>query len=262
MRARRGRFIGLIAVVTASWLAAGCNSSTSGLGSTPTTTNESATGIWSGTDSVTGDSVVGIVNSAGQATFILNGGVQFVGSVQVSGTTLAATVAGYTNFGGPAFSDGSTYGIGTLNGTVSSGGSLTATLAFTTNGGTSITGSWSLSFESLSATASSTAAVAGNYTDLATNAVLSITSSGVMTEQNAANGCVLNGSISTTDSSANVYQVSYTLEDCTGANAVLNGVQFTGLGYLDVNASPVELVIAVAGANSTSKYAIVSDLNS
>jgi hypothetical protein len=261
MRAPRTRLIGLSAVVTASWLAASCNSSTSGLGTSTTTTNQSATGVWSGTDSVTSLGVVGIVNSAGQATFIRSDGVQFDGSVQVSGTTLAATITGYTNFN-QTFSDGSTYGIGTLNGTVSSGGSLTATLAFTTNGGTALTGSWSLSFEALSATASSTAAVQGNYTDVATNAVLSITSTGVMTEQNAANGCVLNGSISTTDSSTNVYQVSYTLEDCTGANAVLNGVQFTGLGYLDVSASPVELVISVAGANSTSQYGIVSDLSS
>jgi hypothetical protein len=260
MRASGKGLIGLVAVLTASCLAAGCNSSLSGSGS-GNTTDQSATGVWSGTDSVTGDTLVAIINSGGQATFIRSDGVQFDGTVDVSGTTLAATVTGYTNFN-QTFSDGSTYGIGTLNGTVSTGGSLTATLTFTTNGNTSLTGNWSLSFAALSNTASSTAAVAGNYTDVATNAVLSITSAGAMTEQNAANGCVLNGSISTTDSSVNVYQVSYTLEDCTGTYAPLNGVQFTGLAYLDTSASPVELVVAVAGANSTSKYAIVSDLNS
>jgi hypothetical protein len=258
MRVPRSRVIGLAAVLLASGLA-GCNSSTtSGLGST---TDQSATGVWSGTDSVTGDAIVAIINSGGQATFIRSDGVQFDGTVDVSGTTLAATVTGYTNFN-QTFSDGSTYGIGTLNGTVSSGGSLTASLTFTTNGGTSLTGTWSLGFDALSNTASSTAAVAGNYTDVATNAVLSITSTGVMTEQNAANGCVLNGSISTTDSSVNVYQVSYTLEDCTGTYAPLNGVQFTGLAYLNTGASPVQIIMAVAGANSTSKYAILSNLNS
>jgi hypothetical protein len=258
MRETGGRFVGLAAVLVASCLA-GCNSSTTSGSSS--TTDQSAIGVWSGTDSVSGDPVVGIVNSGGQATFILNGAVEFAGSVDVSGTTLAATVTGYTNFN-QTFSDGSTYGIGTLNGTVSTGSSLTATLTFTTNGGTSLTGNWSLSFEALSNTASSTAAVQGNYTDLATNATLSITSSGAMTEQNTNTGCVLNGSISTTDSSVNVYQVSYTLEDCTGTYAPLNGVQFTGLAYVDTNVSPAQLVIAVAGANSTSKYAIVSDLNS
>ncbi len=258
MRAPGSRFIGLTAVLVAFGLA-GCNSSTSSGSSS--TTDQSAIGVWSGTDSVTGDTVVAIVNSGGQATFIRSDGVQFDGTVEVSGTTLAATVTGYTNFG-QTFSDGSTYGIGTLNGTVSTGSSLSASLTFTTNGNTSLTGTWSLSFEALSNTASSTAAVAGNYTDIATNATLAIASNGVMSEQNTANGCVLNGSISTTDSSVNVYQVSYTLEDCTGTYAPLNGVQFTGLAYVDTNASPTELVIAVAGANSTSKYAIVSDLNS
>ncbi|MGB6604458.1 MAG: hypothetical protein WA747_15900 [Steroidobacteraceae bacterium] len=258
MRVPGSRFIGLAALLVASCLA-GCNSSMTG--GSGTTTDQSATGVWSGTDSVTGDPVVGVINSGGQATFILNGGVQFAGTVDVSGTTLAATVTGYANFN-QTFSDGSTYGIGTLNGTVSTGSSLTATLTFTTNGGASQTGNWSLSFETLSSSASSTAAVQGNYTDIATNATLSITSSGVMTEQNTNTGCVLNGSISTTDSSVNVYQVSYTLEDCTGTYAPLNGVQFTGLAYLDANVSPTQLVVAVAGANSTSKYAIVSDLNS
>jgi hypothetical protein len=257
MRAPGSRFMGL-AVLVASCLA-GCNGSTD-TGTSTTTTDQSATGVWSGTDSATNLSVTGIINSGGQATFIRSDGVQFDGTVSVSGTTLAATVTGYTNFN-QAFSDGSTYGIGTLNGTVSTGSSLTATLTFTTNGNTSLTGSWSLSFDALSNSASSASAVAGNYTDVATNATLSIASNGVMSEQNTASGCVLNGSISTTDSSFNVYQVSYTLEDCTGTYAPLNGVQFTGLAYLNTNAAPVQLVVAVAGANSTSKYAIVSNLN-
>jgi hypothetical protein len=259
MRTPGNGLVGLAAVLLASGLA-GCNSSTSG---STVTTDQSATGVWAGTDSATNLEVVGIVNSAGQATFIRSDGVQFDGTVDVSGTTLAATVTGYTNFP-QAFSDGSTYGIGTLNGTVSSGSSLTATLTFTTNGNTALTGSWSLNFETLSSTASSTGALQGNYTDNATGATLAITSSGVMTEQDSATygSCVLNGSISTNDSSVNVYEVSYTLEDCTGTYAPLNGVQFTGLAYLDTNASPTELVIAVAGANATSKYAIVSNLNS
>jgi hypothetical protein len=256
MRAAGSRFIGLAAVLAASCLA-GCNSSTSG---SDVTTTQSATGIWAGTDSVTNLQVTGIINSGGQATFIRSDGVQFAGTVDVSGTTLAATVTGYTNFN-QTFSDGSTYGIGTLNGTVSTGSSLTATLTFTTNGGTALTGSWSLSFETLSNSASSTGAVQGSYADI-DNTTLAIASNGVMSEQNTTTGCVLNGSISTNDSSVNVYQVSYTLSVCTGTYAPLNGVQFTGLAYLDTNnAAQVELVIAVAGASSTSKYAIVSDLN-
>lgn len=258
MRAPASRLIGLAAVTMASCLAAGCNSSSTN--DSGTTTDQSAIGVWSGTDTTTGLTLVAIINSAGQATFIRSDGVQFDGTVSVSGSTLVATVTGYTNFN-QTFSDGSTYGIGTLNGTVSTATSLAATLTFTTNDNTSQSGNWSLSFEGLSNAASSAGAVQGNYTDAATGATLSITSSGEMTEQNTTTGCVLTGSITTTDTSLNVYQVSYTLADCTGAYAALNGVQFSGLAYLDVNISPTQLVIAVSGSNSTSKYAIVSDLN-
>lgn len=258
MRARRISLIGIFGALLAVLSTAGCNS-TSDSGSS-TTTNASATGVWGGTDSVSGLGVSAFINSAGQATFIRSDGVQFVGSAQVSGDTLAVTVDGYSDFPG-TFSDGSTYGLGTLSGTVTTGSSITATLTFTTNGGTAVTGSWSLMFESQSNSGSSTAAVSANYTDTVTGAVLSITSNGDMTEQNASNGCVLNGSISTTDSSQDIYEVAYSFGNCTGTYAVLNGVQFTGLASLNSGASPVQLTLAVTGASSTSKYAIISTLN-
>ncbi|HXY97603.1 MAG TPA: hypothetical protein VEH00_11580 [Steroidobacteraceae bacterium] len=258
MRAHRIRLVGIIGVIVAALSVAGCNSSsddTSG-----STTNASATGVWSGTDSVSGLSVTAFINSAGQATFIRGDGVQFFGTAQVSADTIAVTVDGYSDFPA-AFSDGSTYGLGTLNGTVTTGSTITATLSFTTNAGTAIGGSWSLTFEALSNNASSTAAVSANYTDSVTGAVLSITSNGDMTEQNASNGCVLNGSISTNDSSHDIYEVAYTFGNCTGTYAVLNGVQFTGLASLNTSLSAAQLTMAVTGASSTSKYAITSTLS-
>jgi hypothetical protein len=62
---------------------------------------------------VTGLSVAGYIDSAGEAVFIRADGVQFVGATQVSGNTVVAAVVAYTNFGS-TFSDGSTYGLGTL----------------------------------------------------------------------------------------------------------------------------------------------------
>jgi hypothetical protein len=196
----------------------GCNG-LDGLG-TPSSgsSNQSATGVWSGSDSVSGLGVTAFINSSGQSTFIRSDGVLFTGGAQVSGGNLAATVDGYVSF--PAtFTDGSNYGIGTLNGSVTTGTTLTATLSFTTNGGTSVNGNWSLSFESVSNNSSSPATVSGNYTDTITGQVLSINSNGVMSQQNASgtfSGCVLNGMISTSDSTHNVYQVSYTFESCSG----------------------------------------------
>jgi hypothetical protein len=256
MLSLRMKSLGPLALALCALTLAACHSDDN----SASTTTQSATGVWTGTDSTSGLDITGIVNSAGAATFIRSDGVQFDGTVQMSGSTLAATVTGYTAFGN-TFSDGSTYGLGTLNGTVTTGSTLTATLTFTTSDNTSISGDWSLTYEGYSNSTSSQAAVAGNYTDTVTSAVLTITSSGVLTEQTASNNCVLNGSIATNDSTHNVYEVSYTLESCTGSYAALNGVQFTGLATLNNSVSPNQLIMAVSGSNSTSKYALVSVLN-
>ena len=261
------RLTGVSGVVAAALLLSSCNSTGLGSGTGSTTTDESATGVWSGTDSMTGATVIALINSAGQATFVTSGGLQvnqgqFVGSAQVSGSTLAVTVDGYSNFPS-TFSDGSTYGLGTLNGAVTTGSSITATLTFTTsgpNGGIAISGSWSLSYSSQSNNASSPTVISGNYTDTSTGAVLSINSNGVMTSQGP-NNCVLNGSVATGDTSHNIYEVSYTYANCTGSYAGLNGVQLTGLATLNTSSSPEQLFIAVTGASSTYKYSIVSTLN-
>ena len=65
----------------------GTDGSTSGM---TTTTDASATGIWGGTDSATGLSVIGYVNSAGDAVFMRADGAQYAGPTQVSGETLVA----------------------------------------------------------------------------------------------------------------------------------------------------------------------------
>jgi hypothetical protein len=247
-----------ILALTAAAVTAGCNSSTDNGSGTSGVTNASATGVWSGTDSVSGLGVTALINAAGQAIFIRGDGVQFFGTVQVSGNTLAVTVDGYSDF--PAtFSDGSTSGLGTLEGNVSTGATITATLTFNTTGNTAVSGSWSLTFEALSNDSSSTSAVSANYTDNVTGTVLAIASSGVMTSQNANNGCVLNGSISSNDSSHDLYEVSYTYGSCTSTYAVLNGVQFTGLATL--NPATSQLTMAVSGASTSgARYAIESTL--
>ncbi|MDE2137115.1 MAG: hypothetical protein KGJ68_06730 [Gammaproteobacteria bacterium] len=221
-------------------------------------TNASATGIWSGTDSVTGLSVIGYVNSTGDAVFMRADGAQFAGPTQVSGESLVSAVIGYADFGNQ-FSDGSTYGLGTLEGTVTTGGTMTLMLSFTTNNGTAQSGSWSLSFNSLSGSGASLNAVSASYTDSGGVAAITIDGSGLMSGQDG-NGCVLSGSLSVSDSSVDLYQVTFTFQSCTGNYAVLNGVEFTGLAALDTTTSPAQLTIAVSGANGTSKFALVLNL--
>jgi hypothetical protein len=260
MRTSLNRTLG-IAGLCGALLAGGCNSTLNDATGSGTSTPASATGVWTGTDSASGLTVIALINAAGQATFIRGDGLQFTGPVQVSGSTLAATVSGYTDFSA-TFGDGSTYGIGTLNGTVATADSITATLSFTSNGGTAISGSWSLTFQGLSNNTSSDTTISGNYTDTVTGAVLSITTLGVMSSQNPANGCVLNGSVTTHDTAHNLYEVSYSFGNCSGTYIVLNGVPFTGLATLNTNVSPAQITMAVVGTPTTgNQYGIVSTLN-
>jgi len=229
--------------------------------SSSSTTDASPTGLWSGTDSATGLTMVGLINTAGEADFIRSDGVQFVGTAQVSGTTLAITLDGYSNFVGSTFADGSVYGIGTLNGTVSTASSLNGTMTFTTNGGTSSTSTWSLNFASLYNVASSVSAASGTYTDPETGSTVSISTGGVISGQNFSNSCVLSGSLSTDNASYDLYTVAYSYTSCTGADAALNGVQFTGLAYRNPNTSPTQIIIGVTGQSSTTHYGLISTLN-
>jgi hypothetical protein len=252
------RLTGALALSAIALLIGACNSSSS---DNNNTTTQSATGIWSGTDSVSGLTVTAFINSGGQATFIRSDGIQFTGAVQVSSSTLAASVDGYPDFA-QDFSDGSTYGIGTLSGTVTTGGTLTATLAFTTNGNTSITGNWSLTYESLSDTASSPSAFAGTFTDSASQATFTITTGGAISISNSPNGCSLTGSVTTSDTTHNVYEVSYSYTGCTGTYQPLNGVQFTGLGTINSTLSPAQAVIAATGTLNMAYFGIITTLTS
>jgi hypothetical protein len=240
-------------------LLAGCTGSDSDTG-TSTTTNQSAVGIWSGTDSVTGLAVTAIVNSSGESAFVRSDGVQFAGTAQVSGSSLAVAVDGYSNFTN-TFEDGTTTGVGTISGTVTTSTTMTVSLSFTTSGGTAVTGNWTLSYNALSSVASSLAAVASNYTDGITGATVSIDGLGDVNSQDPTTGCVLNGTISTNNSAYDIYQIAFTYTSCTGNYALLNDVDMTGLAVLDTGASPPQLVIAVTGQSSSGSYGITSYLN-
>lgn len=253
-------------VAVAAYLS-GCN--TDGLSTLDSSSSSSssgvasAAGIWTGTDSATGLAITGFIDASGQADFILSNGVQFTGAVQVAGTSVAMSLDGHTQFGAQ-FSDGTTYGVGTFSGTLSSGSSLAGTLTFTTTGNSMTSSDWSLTFSSLYDTSSALTSVGGTYTesssavtqglDPLSGASVSISSTGMLSGQNSTNGCVLNGTISNSNPSYDVYQVSYTYASCTGSYSVLNGVQFTGLADYNPNVSPSEIVIGATGQNGSGTY--------
>lgn len=247
-----------------------CELATSSSSTTSTsTTTQSAAGIWSGSDSSTGLRVTGLIDVNGQADFIRSDGIQFVGTTSVSGSTLQIATTGYTQFG-YQFPDGSTSGTGTFSGTVESGSAISGSLQFATVGSTTIDSDWSLTFNSVYNTASSLTTVSGTYTggaaavsnglDPLNGSSVTVSSSGALYAQGSSSGCVANGSITVTDPSYNLYQVSYSFANCTGSYAVLNGVQFSGMAELTA-ISPNKLLLAVTGQSTTAaSYGIVSQL--
>jgi hypothetical protein len=257
------RLNGSLALLPLALAIAGCGSGSLDLGgsdSNPTTA--SAAGIWVGTDSASGLTLTGIIDAAGAADFIRSDGTQYFGTAQVSGTALDVTLDVYTQFGNQ-FGDGSTYAVGTFSGMIN-GSSLSGNVSFTTTDNNAVMSMWSLTFDTLYNTASSLSDISGNYMDTSSDdplsgAAVSISGTGAITAQSASTGCVLNGQVSTVSTSSDAYAVSYTLENCAGADAVLNGIALSGLALLNSNASPVQIVLGVRGQSASgSNYGIAS----
>lgn len=222
-----------------------------------------AEGLWTGTDSVSLLTVTGIVDGDGKAVFIRSDGLEFVGTLGVSGSSVAAGVDGYANYGS-GFSDGTTYGVGTLTGTVTASESLDLTLQFNTSASMAISGTWNLSFLTLSTSGATLAKISGSYTDAVTGASVTISATGALSAQSATSGwsgCVLTGTVSVPDANYDVYDVSYTYASCTGDWAALNGVTFTGLALLNSNNSPNQIIIGAAGGDGSGDYGIITTLN-
>jgi hypothetical protein len=253
-------------IVAMGLTAAGCGGSDlTGSDNSTTPSNQSASGIWSGTDSTgSGLAIQAFINSAGQANIIRADGVQFVGTAQVSATALTISVSGYANFGDEFSGGTASYGLGSFTGTVTTATTITGSLSFTPTGGAAQSSTWTLNFDStLYNTASSLAAISGNYTsgtaftggvDPMNNAVVSISGSGAISGQGTSSGCVMNGQVTVSNSSFNIYQISYTLESCVSPFAVLNGVMFSGQAVINTGVSPIQVVIGVTGQASDGTF--------
>lgn len=230
-----------------------------GNGATIVPTNESPGGIWNGTDSLTGLAVLGLATETGQFQFIRADGTQYVGTVTTSGIFGSGSFDGFAPLG-TTFPDGSTHGTGTVSGTIHQRSTFNATTHFTTDAGQSTSDTLSMTFDSLYNRPSSLATIAGNYTEAGTGTIFSVDANGVLFAQDAATGCVINGTVSVIDANYNAYRVSVSYARCTGQYAVLNGLQLTGLGTLDNTVSPERAVIGLSGSSGATKVALVEVL--
>ena len=260
---------GTLVVLSACGGGDGASSSTP-----PTATNQSAGGIWNTQYTVTsgantGDVVdaVGIITENGQYFVVsknTNNGCAALGfgNLSADGSSISgnedAAIVQYTTISGVTpncvYPDGSTSGTASITGTVSQRQSLSITEMATTSMGMALpTDTTTWTFNSLYMNPSSLATIAGNYSD--GNVTLNINASGVVFEQDA-NGCVINGQVSTINASYNAYAVQFTVSSCTGADAFLNGASFSGLATLDTTASPATLIAGVNGNAGGEPYAL------
>jgi hypothetical protein len=231
-----------------------------------------AAGIWLGTDATSGQTIEGFIAASGQAHFFRADGVQYIGTAQVTGTALAMTLQGYVQFGSQ-FPDGSTTGAGTFSGSLASGATLSGVFQFTTSAGTSGSSTWSLSFDSIYDTAGGLGAITGNYAEISgavstgldplLGTSLTVAPGGQLFAQGSPTGCVLNGMVTNSNPGNNLYEVSYTLGNCIGNYAALNGLSFSGFATFNATAALSELLVVAAASNTAGEgFGVVLALHS
>ena len=223
----------------------------------PPLSNQSVGGVWEGTDS-DGDDIVGLVTEDGTFHFIDPSGQGF-GRISVSNNNQVSATYIYVADLGTAFSDGSTSAACTLSGTIAERQSLTVNSECTTTQGSVSQVSAALAYSSLYDRDANLATIEGLYDDLGN--VLSIDSAGLLFEQDATNGCVLNGQVTVVDPSYNAYEVEFSVENCNVGSQELNGTAWSGILTLDNTVSPEELIFGVVGnvtiSGETATFALV-----
>jgi hypothetical protein len=217
--------------------------------------NQSLGGIWTGIDN-SGNDIIALATETGQFHFLdLTNDAQGFGtgsvangnSVSLSYTIVAAL--------GTTLSDGSTSGTCAGTGTVQQRQSLSVSVSCTTSA-SSWTGSATLTYDATYDRDSSLALVAGNYDDLGD--VLNINSNGVLFEQSATTGCVLNGQVSIINSAWNAYDVAFTVSSCQGQETVLNGSVWDGIAVLELDAGNETLIAAVTGTVQGTTFSLIA----
>ena len=220
--------------------------------------NPSPAGIWIGSDVQANLPVTAMIGEDQVAYMIRSDDTVFVGAVTNS---VNSQLWAYAPFGSP-WTDGSSFGSGTLAAVVELRKSITAQYHYTTTDGTSLTSGLSLNYDApVYESGSSLSEIAGVYKDVTTGVIFSVNSDGTVFAQDPANGCVLNGRISLIDTGRNLYQVTESYGNCTGAFAVLNGISLKGRAMLDASTGRAQLLVCVIDDPATVRVALIHRLS-
>jgi hypothetical protein len=224
----------------------------------PPPVNQSVGGIWQGVDN-SGNDIVALVTEDGEFRFLdMTNEAQGFGTATVANgnaVTLSYTFVAPLGF---TLDDGSTSATCTGSGTVQERQALSVSVNCTTALNNAYTASAALTYNATYDRDSSLATIAGLYDDLGN--VLSIDSNGVLFEQDANDGCVFNGQVSVVDPAWNAYRFTFTVSNCTGQYAPMNGSSWTGIATLELEGNTNTLIAGFSGTVQGVTYSIIAAL--
>ena len=209
----------------------------------PPVEDASPGGIWSGPVAFSTGEVyeaAGVVTELGFFRFFDEQGQQLFGQLTVSGTS----VTGRGNWAlelGDSTPAGSTFGTVTLSGTIVERSRMTGSFTSTGDQGDRFSGTISFNYDPLYDRDSSLSTISGTY--ISDGEVLTIDSQGRVFSQDPGTDCVLNGLVSIIDARYNAYNIGFEIANCTGQEAILNGLDFNGLAVLDNSFPPDDVLI-------------------
>ena len=224
----------------AGWLA-GCGSNSGSPAMAPI--DQVIGGYWEGVDDQ-GALLTVLASDDGAFHYFSDSGAQGTGTATVNSRSVSIDMMLAAPLGA-TLSDGSATADCTATGRLFQRFEFDLTLSCTTDMGATLDSTVTLTFNSVFDLDSSLATVAANYD--ANGVVLTLMSDGTMFEQDPNTGCVLNGQITPLDPRFNMYDLAFTFASCTGADAKLNGVDFTGLAIYDDTQTPNVLFGGVTG---------------
>jgi hypothetical protein len=228
----------------------------------PSLPNAAVGGIWQGRDPFSGSDVVGVVAEDGRAQFVVFDArpfTQYWGTLSTSGNAIVNSTF--------QVADSDTYfGSAVISGTITARQGMQITVAFTpapgcpvTTCGAARTASGSLTFNTLYNRGGALSRVAGNWRDIDTGQIYSINSSGVIFQQDATTGCLINGQVSTINTSFNAYAATYTYTGCRLPFAALNGTLATGLIAVDDVSLPNRIALGAQYRAGGITYALYGE---
>jgi hypothetical protein len=151
---------------------------------------------------------------------------------------------------------GPQYDAVTLKGTVQQRMSLSVSVAPAKGARSFAPETISLQFNPIYDGPSSLAMFAGDYMDPASGNSITVNGTGSIFWRDANSGCLASGAVSEINERHDLYEVQFSYSACQGADADLNGVEFTGLGTLDTTVQPTQAIIGVSGEAGGRGYAI------